>query len=88
MSALPKYPTIEIDVTKCTTPFACKACLQVCPQAVFGVHVVKVARGKETDPNDPGAYNLDTRFRDKCTGCMECLRVCPVDALKITFPEA
>jgi len=52
------------------------------------VHVVKVARGVETDPNIPGAYYLESRFRDKCTGCNECLRVCPVEALKITFPEA
>lgn len=88
MSVMPKYPTIEIDATKCATPFACKKCLQICPQAVFMVHVVKVARGVETDPNDPGAYHLNATFRDKCTGCNECLRVCPVDALKITFPEA
>ena len=88
MATVPKYPTIEIDASKCTTPFDCKACLQACPQAVFGVHVLKVERGKETNPKDPNAYMLFVRFRDKCTGCMDCIEVCSVDALKITFPEA
>jgi len=88
MSVVPRFPTIEIDKTKCTTPFSCKKCLQMCPQAVFSVHVVKVVRGKETDENEPGAYNLEPRFRDKCSGCMDCIKVCPMEALKVIFPEA
>ncbi|MBW2324085.1 MAG: hypothetical protein JRF41_11325 [Deltaproteobacteria bacterium] len=40
----PRYPTIEIDASKCTVPFDCKKCLQACPQAVFLVTAVKVER--------------------------------------------
>lgn len=86
MMTAPKYPNIEIDTTKCTTPFDCKLCIQACPQSVFFTHAVKVERGRETDPKDPGAYILVPTYRDKCTGCMDCVEVCPVDAIKITFP--
>lgn len=83
----PRYPEIAIDLTKCTTPFDCKLCLQGCPQAVFMSTAVKVQKGKETDPKEPGAYTLLASHRDKCTGCNDCVEVCPVDALTITFPE-
>lgn len=80
------YPTIEIDHSKCTTPFDCKKCLQICPQAVFHVDAVKVARFVETDKKAPGTYHLAAPFRDKCTVCNDCINVCPVDAIKITVP--
>jgi len=78
---------LEIDHTKCTTPFYCKKCLQVCPQAVFFVRETKVERFKETDPKVPGNYVLTTFYIDKCTGCGDCLTVCPVSALKIIPAE-
>ncbi len=81
-----RYPEIEIDFQKCQTPFACKRCLQGCPQAVFQVRAVKVERGRETDPQEPGAYRLFAPYRDKCTGCNLCLELCPVEALSIVFP--
>jgi len=86
MTTAPVYPVIEIDHTKCTTPFDCKKCLQICPQAVFGVHAVKVDRGVETNPKEPGVYQLAVRYRDKCTVCNDCVNVCPTNALKITYP--
>lgn len=82
----PAYPTIEVDAAKCTTPFDCKACLQGCTQSVFSVRAVKVEKGRETDPKEPGTYMLVVPYRDKCTGCNDCIELCPVDALKITFP--
>ena len=82
------FPTIEIDTSKCLTPFACKKCLQVCPAAVFRVTEAKIEKGKETDPNEPGTYQLEAVFLDKCSGCGDCVAVCPVKALKLTFPEA
>ena len=88
MASVPLFPTIELDASKCTTPFDCKKCLQICPEAVFSVHAIKVEKGKETNAKEPGTYMLLVRFRDKCTGCMDCVEICPVDALKITFPEA
>jgi NADH-quinone oxidoreductase subunit I len=81
------YPTIEIDAAKCTVPFACKKCLEVCPQAVFFVFGIKHERGREIDPNEPGAYGLGVAYQDKCTGCDDCIEVCPSDAITITFPE-
>lgn len=86
MSA-PKFAEIEIDYEKCKLPFDCKKCLQSCTQAVFGVTPVNVQKGRETNPKEPGAYMLHVAFRDKCTGCNDCIEVCPEDAIKITFPE-
>ncbi len=82
-----RYPTIEFDTSKCTTPFACKKCLEICPQAVITTSVIKVERGRETDPNEPGAYGIGAMYRDKCTGCDDCIEVCPEDAITIKFPR-
>ena len=76
---------IEIDHEKCTTPYACKKCLQICPQAVLGVMVVKMEKFKETDENEPGTFRLRVAFGDKCTVCNECVDVCPVGALSVTY---
>ena len=81
------FPVIEVDATKCLTPFYCKKCLQACPQAVFRVSEVKIEKGKETDPQEPGAYQLEALFLDKCSMCGDCVAVCPVGALKIVVPE-
>jgi ferredoxin len=86
--AAPRYAQIQIDSQKCQTPFDCKRCLQGCPQSVFQVRAVKVERGRETNPKEPGAYMLFAPYRDKCTGCNLCIELCPVDALTITFPES
>ena len=88
MTAAPQYPAIEIDASKCATPFDCKKCLLACPQAVFTVRAIKVERGRETNPREPGVYMLLAPFRDKCTGCNDCIEVCLEDALTITFPAS
>ena len=49
MQIIQKFPDIQIDYSKCTTPFNCKKCLQVCPQAVFHVIAAKIEKFKETD---------------------------------------
>ena len=49
-------PKIDIDHTKCTTPFDCKKCLQTCPQGVFWVLPVKNVKFRETDAQEPGAW--------------------------------
>ena len=80
-----KLPKITIDQEKCTVPFLCKKCLQICPELVFFVTRVmqKEERLKEMDPRVPGNYSLSARRRDKCTVCNKCIEVCPVDAIKI-----
>jgi len=79
--------TIDIDYAKCTTPFDCKKCLLVCPTSVLSVQAIKVERFKETDPREPGAYMLLPIYRDRCIGCMDCVKVCPQDAIRVKFPK-
>lgn len=73
-------PTIEIDKNKCVTPFECKKCLQICPQAVLLVTATKVERFKETDPEN---YEVTALYRDKCVVCMDCVKVCPTGAIRV-----
>jgi len=86
-----KFPVITIDHSKCTVPFACKKCLQACPEAVLSVGQVpgKEEKLKEMDPRIDGNYVLNAGRRDKCTVCNKCIDVCPVDAITIeyTIPE-
>jgi ferredoxin len=84
--AAPRFATIEIDHEKCTTPFDCKKCLQACGQSVFSCSAVKVVKGRESDPKEPGVYMLHVGHRDKCTGCNDCIEICPVDAITVKFP--
>jgi ferredoxin len=82
-----KLPTISIDQSRCTVPFLCKRCLQVCPDAVFRVQRVleREERLKELDPRVDGNYVLSAPRLDKCTMCNLCIESCPVDALTITL---
>ncbi len=83
-----KFPKITIDQEKCTVPFLCKKCLQICPAAVLRVSRVmaKEKRLEEMDPRIDGNYVLHGGRRDKCTACNLCMEVCPVDAIKIEIP--
>ncbi len=80
-----KFPKITVDMEKCTVPFMCKKCLQICPEACFNVSRVmqKEERLKEMDPRIPGNYVLFCARRDRCIVCNKCIDVCPVDAIKI-----
>jgi NADH-quinone oxidoreductase subunit I len=86
MQIMQKFPDIQIDYSKCTTPFNCKKCLQVCPQAVFHVLAVKIEKFKETDKTEPGSYRLEPMYRHKCVMCNDCVDVCPESALKVIMP--
>ncbi len=85
MTSLRTFPKIMIDLEKCTVPFLCKKCLQICPTAVFHVErdMSKEERLKEMDPRIDGNYVLSAPRIDKCSVCNRCLDVCPVDAIKI-----
>jgi len=82
-----KFPKIAINYEKCTIPFWCKKCLQLCPQYVFQVYCKKQVKFKESDPREPGNYELLAVRRDKCIMCNKCIDVCPEDAIAITNPE-
>lgn len=78
-------PDIVIDYKKCKNPLRCRRCLEVCPSVVLQVFPVKVAKFKETDPED---FRITPLYTPECTGCMECLRACPKNAISVSFPEA
>ena len=82
-----KLPSISIDQARCTVPFLCKKCIQICPDAVFQVQRVleREERLKELDPRVDGNYVLSAPRRDKCTMCNLCIEVCPVDAITIAL---
>jgi len=48
---------------------------------------LKSERGKETDKKETGAYRVEPWFRDRCTGCMDCVKACPVNAITIKVPK-
>ena len=80
-------PVINIDRERCTTPFDCKRCLRVCPPAVFVVFATKMIKGVELDKKEQGNYAVLPLYRDKCTACMKCVDVCPVEAITMSMPE-
>ena len=79
------YTKIDINHDRCQTPYDCRQCFQICPQAVFRLITVKMEKWKETDAKEPGAFRLSVGYGDKCVLCDLCVEVCPVDALKITY---
>lgn len=88
MTNLPrKLPKVEIDSTKCTVPFWCKKCLEICDQMIFRTETTRDERLKETDPRVPGLYRIFAVRRDKCTTCGKCVEHCPVGALTVTFGD-
>lgn len=80
----PARVQIEIDSRKCKTPMACKKCLEICPELVFQVMVIKEEKFKETDIKEPDAYTILPLNRWKCIQCNLCVDACPESAIKIT----
>ncbi len=72
---------IKIDHSKCETPVNCRKCLQICPLCVFKLHPTKIKRFEMIPPEN---WELHISFPDLCSGCMECVQVCPERAIKVT----
>ncbi len=85
MTCMSSKVLITIDYQKCTTPFACKKCIEICPGEVFLVtpNPMMIRKYQPVDENEPGSYLLLAPMVPKCVGCMKCLEVCPNDALKV-----
>ena len=75
---------VIIDKEKCTTPAKCRKCLEVCPQAVFKLHVGRIEKYKLASEDD---WHLDSWYWPSCTGCMECVKACPLKAIKVKKRE-
>ncbi len=71
---------IIIDYSKCTSPLDCARCLKACPEAVLADKPVKIEKFKETESKN---YKLFPIYESLCTGCMECVNVCPEKAIVI-----
>ena len=76
-------PTITVDDKKCTAPLACRKCLLVCPTHVLGLGT-KVGPRKFQEI-DPGQFVVAGVRFEKCTGCMDCVNVCPESAIQVSF---
>lgn len=76
-------PTITVDDKKCNDPLGCRKCLLVCPSHVLGLGTkVGPRKFKEIDPDQ--FIVAGVRF-EKCTGCMDCVEVCPKGAIQVSF---
>lgn len=73
---------IGIDYDLCKDPLRCRKCLSVCPSVVFVCGPTKIWKGRETDPEE---YRIVGRYFDKCSGCGDCVKVCPNGAVKVEF---
>lgn len=69
---------IEIDGKKCTDPYNCKKCLQVCPPAVFGIFPTNREIGKKSRE-----WTLTAVFEELCDACGKCTEVCDKKAIAI-----
>lgn len=71
---------VIVDNNKCPDPLECGKCMSICPQAVFYALPTKIHRFEITPGNE---YTLIPRFKNLCTGCMECVKVCPYGAIEV-----
>lgn len=76
---------ITIDKERCKVPAACRKCLQICPQAVFKMHLPVLEKYKLAADEE---WHLDAWYWTKCTGCMECVKICPLNAIKVKAKKA
>jgi len=76
-------PTITVDYGKCNEPLSCRKCLLICSAHVLGLGTaVPAQKFRETDLEH--FIVAGVRF-DKCTGCMDCVEVCPQGAIQVSF---
>jgi len=76
-------PTITVNDEKCKEPISCRKCLLICPTHVLGL-------GTDVGPQkfreiDPSHFIVRAVRFDKCTGCMDCVKVCPQNAIQVSF---
>jgi ferredoxin len=76
-------PTVTVDDQKCAYPLSCRKCLLICPTHVLGLGTdVAIQKFRETDPEHFVVRGVRI---DKCTGCLDCVEVCPQNAIQVSF---
>lgn len=73
---------LTVDLNLCRHPLECGLCLRTCPQAVFKTVPGQVYKFKETPEEE---YVLLPYYWMACTGCGECVKICPRGAIRIKF---
>ena len=81
-----KKNNIKIDYLICgdgnkIDPRRCVKCMQVCKPAIFLLH--QTAGVIEEDPLDPKKWRITPLWPSLCNRCMECVKVCPENAIVI-----
>ena len=63
--------------------------MDVCPGQVFLVtpNPMMIRKYQPVDENQPGSYLLFAPMLFKCVGCMECVKVCPNEALQVMIEQ-
>jgi len=75
--------TITVDDEKCNAPLSCRKCILICPMHALGLGTsVAPRKFEEMAPKD---FILRGVRLEKCTGCMECVEVCPQNAIEVSF---
>ena len=76
-------PTVTVNDQKCADPLSCRKCLLICPTHVLGLGTdVPIRKFRETDPEHFIVRGVRV---DKCTGCLDCVTVCPQNAIQVSF---
>ena len=75
--------TITVDDEKCNDPLSCRKCLLICPMHALGLGTSVGSR--KFEQMDPKNFIVRGVRLEKCTGCMECVEVCPKNAIQVSF---
>ncbi|MBW2366949.1 MAG: 4Fe-4S binding protein [Deltaproteobacteria bacterium] len=71
---------VLINKDKCTIPLNCRKCLEVCPQCIFQLYPTGIKKFEEIPPEN---WHLRASYQDLCAGCMECVKACPQNAIRV-----
>jgi NAD-dependent dihydropyrimidine dehydrogenase PreA subunit len=70
----------KVQVQPCRNPRECRQCIDVCPSRVFGV-APRQGRALGQPASD---WRVVALLPSRCTGCGECAKVCPQEAISVT----
>ena len=70
---------IRINSQACRDPLDCRVCLENCPERVFGTY----PRQRRVPGVRAGDWVIFPMFISQCTGCMECVNLCPETAISV-----